>query len=220
MILLLSCAFFLDLVFFVFTLVNFYLNVTAKCFGVPLALAKGYKMKSEWTDWKFKLFIGMFIHSSCRVVFFTASARVSSSMTLSDHSFVSPCLLILLDPSVCMYFLLYGTVCERAKVVTARSDGYQGWLCTAAYVQCSACAGILTLACWHGATPGAIAGAGPRDSLVPPDHHVARLAHECHILAHCGVIPNSETVGWNARVTTGDHCQWWSNTRNLHQTLF
>lgn len=136
------------------------------------------------------------------------------------------CVTLLANPirsrSVCMYFLLYGTVCERAKVVTARSDGYQGWLCTAAYVQCStcACAGILTLACWHGATPGAIAGAGPRDSLVPSDHHVARLAHECHILAHCGVIPNSETVGWNARVTTGDHCQWWPNTRNLHQTSF
>lgn len=94
---------------FLFTPVNFYLNVTATRFGLPLAVAKGYIKKSEWTDWKFKLFIGMFIHSSsCCVVFFTASACVISSMTLSDHSFVSPCLLILLDlrVSTCIFYCM------------------------------------------------------------------------------------------------------------------
>lgn len=133
------------------------------------------------------------------------------------------CVTLLANPirsqSVRMYFLLYRTVCERAKVVTARSDGYQGWLCTAARVRCSACAfaGGLTLACWHGATPGAIVGAGPCDSVVPSYHHVPRLAHERHILAHCDVITNSKSICWNTRVATGDHCQRWSNITNLHQ---
>lgn len=39
---------------------------------------------------------------------------------------------------VSMCFLLYRTMCKRAKVVTARSDGYQGWLCTAAHLRRSA----------------------------------------------------------------------------------
>lgn len=165
----------------------------------------------------------MFIHGSCCVVFFTASACVISSMTLSDHSFVSPCLLILLDlrVSACIFYCMgqcanVPRLLQHALMVI-KVDCVLRHMCNAVRVRAR---GILTLACWHGATPGAVAGAGPRDSLVPSDHHVARLAHECHILAHCGVIPGSETVGWNAGVTTGDHCRWWSNTRNLHQTLF
>lgn len=66
---------------------------------------------------------------------------------------------------------------------------------------------VLTLARWHGATPGAVAGAGPRHSLVLSDHRVARLAHECHVLAHRGVVADPQTVGRDAGVTTGDHCR-------------
>lgn len=66
---------------------------------------------------------------------------------------------------------------------------------------------VLTLACWHGATPGAIAGAGPGHSLVLSDHHVARLAQERHVLAHRGFVSNPQTIGWDAGVTTGNHCQ-------------
>lgn len=69
-------------------------------------------------------------------------------------------------------------------------------------------ASVLTLACWHGATPGAVAGAGPGRSLVLSDHHVARLAHECHVLAHRGFISDPQTIGWDAGVTAGDHCRW------------
>lgn len=39
---------------------------------------------------------------------------------------------------VSMYFILYVTVCWRAKVVAAHSDGYQGWL-TAACARRSVC---------------------------------------------------------------------------------
>lgn len=64
----------------------------------------------------------------------------------------------------------------------------------------------LTLACWHGATPGAIVGAGPCDSVVPSYHHIPRLAHERHILAHRDVIAESKSICRNSRVSTGDHC--------------
>lgn len=47
---------------------------------------------------------------------------------------------------------------------------------------------VLTLARWQGATPGAVAGAGPRDSVVASHHHVAWLTRECHIVAHGEVI--------------------------------
>ncbi len=68
---------------------------------------------------------------------------------------------------------------------------------------------VLTLACWHGATPGAIVGAGPCDGVVPYDHHVPQLTGERHILAHCDVVAKSESVCWNTGVATGDHCHWW-----------
>lgn len=68
-----------------------------------------------------------------------------------------------------------------------------------------------TLACWHGATPGAVVGAGPRDIVVFSDHHITRLAHKRHILAHCYFITDSKSIRWNTRVTTGDHCPQWSN---------
>lgn len=74
---------------------------------------------------------------------------------------------------------------------------------------------VLTLACWHGATPGAVAGAGSDHSLVLSHHHVARLAHECHVLAHRGLIPDPQTIGWDAGVTAGDHCGWKSGNNKM-----
>lgn len=65
---------------------------------------------------------------------------------------------------------------------------------------------FLTLTRWHGATPGAVAGAGPRHSRVLSDHHVARLAHEGHVLAHRGLVPEPQAIGRDAGVTAGDHC--------------
>lgn len=65
----------------------------------------------------------------------------------------------------------------------------------------------LTLACWNGATPGAIASAGPHDSVVPSYHHIPQLAHECHILAYSDVITNSKSICGNTRVAAGYHCQ-------------
>lgn len=50
---------------------------------------------------------------------------------------------------------------------------------------------VLTLARWQGATPGAVVGAGPRDSVVASHHHVARLTRECHIVAHGEVVAGS-----------------------------
>lgn len=47
---------------------------------------------------------------------------------------------------------------------------------------------VLTLAQWQDATPGAVAGAGPCDSLVASHHHEPWLACERHIVAHGEVI--------------------------------
>lgn len=47
---------------------------------------------------------------------------------------------------------------------------------------------VPTLARWQGATPGAVVGAGPRDSLVASHHHKPWLTRECHIVAHGEVI--------------------------------
>lgn len=80
-------------------------------------------------------------------------------------------------------------------------------------------ASALTLARWHGATPSAVDSAGPAHGSVLSDHHVARLAHEGHVLAHCHFVPDPQTVGWNAGVTTGDHCLWQSTTTGWHQAI-
>lgn len=152
----------------------------------------------------------------------TCYAVLSEHDTIWSHRKL--CVTLLANPirSLCerLYILLYGTVCERAKVVTTQSDGYQGWLCTAAV--CNSLHVHLrvvhTLACWHAATPCAIVGAGPGDSVVPTDHHVAWLAHECHILAHCDVITDSKSICWDTRISTGDHCQRWARIKTLHQT--
>lgn len=50
---------------------------------------------------------------------------------------------------------------------------------------------VLTLARWQGATPGAVVGAGPCDSVVTSHHHVPRLTRERHIVAHGEVIAAS-----------------------------
>lgn len=79
---------------------------------------------------------------------------------------------------------------------------------------CLTASGTPTLAGWHGATPGAVVGAGPRGRVVSSDHDVARLTQEGHVLAHGDIVPETETVGGDARVAAGDH---WSNTRTSHQ---
>lgn len=51
--------------------------------------------------------------------------------------------------------------------------------------------GGVTLARWQGATPGAVVGTGPCDSVVSSHHHVPRLTRERHIVAHGDVVAGS-----------------------------
>lgn len=152
--------------------------------------------------------------------YFAPAMQSYLNMTRSDHtgSSVSPCLLILLD--LCVHACTFYCIGQCANVprllqhclMVIKVDCVLRPVCNALHVHLRV---VHTLACWHAATPCAIVGAGPCDSVVPTDHHVPWLAHERHILAHCDVISNSKSICWNTRISTGDHCQRGGKNKNI-----
>lgn len=144
-----------------------------------------------------------------RIVLPRIGVHLREQHTTSDHirSCKSPCLLILLNLWLQVCIVYVGTMYLPAKVVTARSSSYQGPLqhlnnavCIYVYLRC------FTLACWHGATPGAIVCAGPCGTIIHCYHHKSRLAHKSHILAHCEIITEPKPICWYPRVSTSDYC--------------